>query len=1562
MALLKDGTRIFGTLNVNTEIVVSNTSILSTLNSAFSLANTGNTTAVSAFDKANSANVVASSAFDKANSANVVASSGFDKANIAITIGSSAFDKANSANVVAVAAFDFANTRLSSNGGTIFGSLTVSGNLTISGNTIFNNVSTYSISDPLIYLAANNYTSDLVDIGFIANYVNTTGSNVHTGLMRDSGTKEYYLFHGYDQEPQNNHIDPSGNNFTISFLNAGIRSSNIILNGINVDNWIQSSYNKANSANVIASVAFDKANAANVIAVQSYNQANSAFDKANSANVVASAAFDKANSANVVASSAFDKANSANVVASAAFDKANSANVVASSAFDKANSANVIASAAFDKANSANVVASSAFDQANSASDSAALGQIIASAAFDKANSANVVASSAFDKANSANVVASSAFDKANSANVVASSAFDKANSANVIASAAFDKANSANVVASSAFNKANSANAIASAAFDKANLAAPIASPTFTGTVTVPSSLIVLKSGDPSEGGEINFEKTSGSSISGNLVTDLYNDRFRIFEQTGTNRGFFLDITKGNTGVGGEILHTNNWFNFISTSSGDATAAFNKANAQANLAFSTVVANGTSLVADSNADTLTILTSGNVSITADAAGDNMTFDLTTTGVTAATYGSATIVPVLTVDSRGRLTSVTNTTINTFSFGVVIANGTNLVADTSNDTLTIRTTGNVAITADAAGDNLTFDLTTTGVTAATYGSATIVPVLTVDSRGRLTSVTNTTMNVFAFGIVAANGTNLVADTSNDTLTIRTTGNVSITADAAGDNMTFDLTTTGVTAATYGSATIVPVLAVDSRGRLTSVTNTTINVFAFGMVSANGTNLIAGRSNDILTIRTTGNVAITADAAGDNLTFDLTTTGVTAATYGSATIVPVLTVDARGRLTSVTNTTIDTTISSAAFDKANSANVVAVAAFDFANTRLSANGGTIFGNLIVSGNLTISGNTVFNNVSTYRIDDPLIYLAANNYTADLVDIGFIANYVNTTGSNVHTGLMRDSGSKEYYLFQGYDQEPQNNHIDPSGNNFTISFLNANIRSSNIILNSINVDNWIQSSYNKANSANVIASAAFDKANAQANLSFSTIVANGTSLVADSNADTLTILTTGNVAITADAAGDNMTFDLTTTGVTAATYGSATIVPVLAVDSRGRLTSVTNTSINVFAFGVVAANGTNLVAGKSNDTLTIRTTGNVAITADAAGDNMTFDLTTTGVTAATYGSATVVPVLTVDARGRLTSVSNVAITGSGGSSNSFSTVSANGTSLVATSSTDTLTIRTTGNVAITADAAGDNMTFDLTTTGVTAATYGSDTIVPVLAVDSRGRITSVSNVTISTTGGSSSNSFVYVSDSPPANVANGFLWWQSNTGSLYIRYGDGDSSQWVATQQQGIGGGATFSQPAANAIAQSPTQLLASANGLTYTSSTFATAGDASVKKYMLIGTTTNATPLKLLHGGGSGLIPVGSNTTMQYTIDISARRTDVTGESAGWTLKGVLDSFSGTVADVGNLYEIILARDDTNYAVDALANNTTKSLDVIVTGVNAKTIRWVAFVQTVEVTQ
>lgn len=137
------------------------------------------------------------------------------------------------------------------------------------------------------------------------------------------------------------------------------------------------------------------------------------------------------------------------------------------------------------------------------------------------------------------------------------------------------------------------------------------------------------------------------------------------------------------------------------------------------------------------------------------------------------------------------------------------------------------------------------------------------------------------------------------------------------------------------------------------------------------------------------------------------------------------------------------------------------NTVSTAANTFANnTFFLKTGGTISGNVVITGSLNISGNAYTIDTETLRVGDPLIYLAGNNYTSDAVDIGFIGNYVNTGGANVHTGLYRSSLTKEYYLFEGYDKEPFNNYIDPTGNNLTAAILNTTIRTSNLILGGAN----------------------------------------------------------------------------------------------------------------------------------------------------------------------------------------------------------------------------------------------------------------------------------------------------------------------------------------------------------------------------------------------------------------------------------------------------------------------------------------------------------------------
>lgn len=123
-----------------------------------------------------------------------------------------------------------------------------------------------------------------------------------------------------------------------------------------------------------------------------------------------------------------------------------------------------------------------------------------------------------------------------------------------------------------------------------------------------------------------------------------------------------------------------------------------------------------------------------------------------------------------------------------------------------------------------------------------------------------------------------------------------------------------------------------------------------------------------------------------------------------------------------------------------------------------------------------------------------------------------------------------------------------------------------------------------------------------------------------------------------------------------------------------------------------------------------------------------------------------------------------------------------------------------------------------------------------------------------------------------------------------------------------------------------------------------------------------KQYVLNGTTTDATEGELLIAGTTSRISVPINSTMLYEVSIVARRTDVTGESASWHLKGCADNFSDTVSNVGNIYEIAVAADDVSWVVDTQADDVNNALNILVTGAAGKTIRWTAVVKTIEVSE
>lgn len=110
---------------------------------------------------------------------------------------------------------------------TIIGNLNVSGNTSFTGNSSYIDIEHYSVTDPLIYLAANNYYSDIVSIGFAGNYFD--GSNqLHTGLFRLPQSNTYYLFTNViDELSSNNEISPSSNGFTTATLVANLEQGNI---------------------------------------------------------------------------------------------------------------------------------------------------------------------------------------------------------------------------------------------------------------------------------------------------------------------------------------------------------------------------------------------------------------------------------------------------------------------------------------------------------------------------------------------------------------------------------------------------------------------------------------------------------------------------------------------------------------------------------------------------------------------------------------------------------------------------------------------------------------------------------------------------------------------------------------------------------------------------------------------------------------------------------------------------------------------------------------------------------------------------------------------------------------------------------------------------------------------------------------------------------------------------------------------------------------------------------------------------------------------------------------
>jgi len=402
----------------------------------------------------------------------------------------------------------------------------------------------------------------------------------------------------------------------------------------------------------------------------------------------------------------------------------------------------------------------------------------------------------------------------------------------------------------------------------------------------------------------------------------------------------------------------------------------------------------GGALSIDLDSETLDI--AGGTGLSTVGSGNTLTVSLDDTAVTAASYGSTTAIPVLTVDAQGRITAASTAAIST-SWTLTGDSGSQVV--NGGDTVDIAG-GTGLTTVTSATDTLTVNLDDTAVSAGSYGSTTAIPTFTVDAQGRLTAAGTVAISSDLV-IGADSGSDDTVRVGTDTLNIAGTSNETTTT-VSNNTITVGLADTVSGLTSVGATTLTDGTASLSSGALTGATNGTFSgTVQYGSLS-DGTITATGfvdednmASDSATLIPTQQSVKAYVDSqvtaqdldfqgdSGGALSIDLDSEtldiagGTNVTTVGSGNTLTVNLDATLSGLTSVTSTTVT--------DGTATLNSGALTGVTSINTS---------GDVTVGGNLTVSGTQTSVNSTNTTITDTLVVLQSGLTGANPNDIGHI----------------------------------------------------------------------------------------------------------------------------------------------------------------------------------------------------------------------------------------------------------------------------------------------------------------------------------------------------------------------------------------------------------------------------------------------------------------------------------------------------------------------------------------------------------------------------------------